>query len=84
VIILKVSVEALLPMGVSTHAIDPLPANLIGGHQPKPVQQSRTVSLQMSMPLSNSGSSRLRNNSGWRTYIITASRGRMIYGELSK
>lgn len=46
---------------------------------PKRFHQSRTVSWQTSIPRSKSRSSTLRNDSGNRTYNITASR--MISGE---
>jgi hypothetical protein len=46
------------------------PANI----GPNLFHQSRTVSWRMSMPRSNSTSSTFRNDSGYRTYIITTSR----------
>jgi hypothetical protein len=46
------------------------PANI----GPNRVHHSRTVSWQMSMPRSNSRSSTLRSDSGYRTYIMTTSR----------
>ena len=47
-----------------------------------PCHQNRTVSWQMSMPLSCRRSSTLRSDNGNRIYIITASR--MISGEVLK
>ena len=49
---------------------------------PNRFHHSLTVSWQISIPRSNSRSSTLRGDSGYRTYIMTTSR--ITSGELSK